>query len=61
MYTELRKLWNRLIELLEAGASIYDEEVDTLIDAIEDQLVKLDKRKKAWYNSCTGVQGNGNK
>jgi len=37
---ELYQFWGKLINLLEAGASIYDEDVDTLVDAIEDGLIK---------------------
>ena len=34
----LHRLWTNLVELLEDGASIYDEEVDTLIDSIETEF-----------------------
>jgi hypothetical protein len=43
---DLYQLWSKLIDLLEAGVSIYDEEVDILIDAIEDRLAK--REMKEW-------------
>ena len=30
--------WKKLVDLLERGASIYDEDVDNLVDAIEWEL-----------------------
>lgn len=42
---QLRELWEKLIDLLEKGASIYDEEADHLVDDIENEFAKLAHRE----------------
>jgi len=49
---DLYKLWGKLIDLLEAGTSIYDEEVDTLIDTIEDRFASHEVREWPQPDQC---------